>query len=765
MLVTFEAKKSNKNNSVPSSSTSSSTASSLISTKKTVPATSNNEGQDDDPIIHNLDSANPPDDKVFHFTKKKLRGGCITCKIRKKRCTEERPICSDCKRLEKNCVWATEDMSNETVRELKRKVEEEENSAKKRRFEKLDNKKNRTGQIILENTFKSGVPRSQPSSSINKQEPQRRARSVQLENGDEDEAPLDTEAQFPGQTPVSANLLHFPRRSQHFGANVPHTAMESTSPLGVQVPDQQQSSSSQPPSFSPKWDMNDAFAEFKQLFESNIRNNISKYSDKITNLDINDTSNQQQQQNRNSNNTQLIQTKASPNPFEFLSQGSSPVFDFVNLMDIPTSNPQIFIPSELDLDPMGVRLFDYYRNRLAGIISIVPDELNYYTKVFLPMAMVNPGILYSIMAWSGYHMGGEFLREGEKYMEKALDHINATPVKSDSDALQRLANLLIMIGAEICKGDVRKWPVFLQWGAKIINDRGGLYKFNADKEQHWLISSFAYHDILASSTSERGTYFSVEDYDNFIVNFGFGVDPLQGIVKPLFNIIGEISTLATETKTLLKISSNSLGYGIMNDDEEDPNLKNDAGDDTDIPGLDDTPDSIPDQRKKYTRYSSLLQIMQKASVIESKINNAKPSPQDLEEFNDSELELQLTLFELFQLTAKLHLRQSVLRLNPSSLETQFILCELLKCLDIVLKSTVESSLCFPLFIAGMNCTTKKDRRMMLERFQDIIERYSFKNLERAKTIMEQVWLIDPSGTRCVDWYEIVKRLGWDISFA
>ncbi|CAM9011866.1 unnamed protein product [Wickerhamomyces anomalus] len=401
-------------------------------------------------------------------------------------------------------------------------------------------------------------------------------------------------------------------------------------------------------------------------------------------------------------------------------------------------------------------------------MSIVPAESNYYLKVFLPMAAQNKGILYSILAWSGYHLGGDFEDEGTRYMTKALDFIKDTPIKNENETLQRLANLLIMCGAEICKGDVRKWPVYLEWAAKIIKNRGGLYEFNKDKEQHWLMSSFAYHDILASSTSERGTYFPVEQYDDFIVNLGFGVDPLHGIVKPMFNIIGEISTLVTESKKLLKISSNSLGYGIMNDDEDEGV---DGGFDEnsfEVPGI-DTPDSEKVDNDhggvKLSRYASLSKIMQKASLLENKINIAKPDPNDLNSFSPEELELQLTLFESFQLTAKLHLRQSVLRLNPSSLETQFILCELLKCLDVVLKSSVEGSLCFPLFIAGMNCTTKKDRKRMLARFKDIGERYSFKNLERAKTVMEQVWLVDPSGTRCVDWYEIVKRLGWDVSFA
>lgn len=738
MLVTFEAKQQ------PRTLGNSSSAQDA------------NDNKDDDHLIQNIDQSNPPDVKIFNFTKKKNKGGCITCKIRKKRCSEERPICADCERLCKTCVWATEDMSVEKIRELKKQVEEsEKNSRIKRTRPDKDvsgqvggdkPKKRKKKKDIKEKSEAHTLSNTEKVDSLltNQESP------MSISNFIDNDIPLDPEMQTrPPQmkpmipvssTPISSNLRNFPLRSFS-------PAQDSFS-------------------FSPKqWDFQNGsenLFEFNNFFESNIRNNIDKYSDKITELD---GDNQPESSTSGSTALQRIDS------FETLLNQNMQMPEPLN-MDF-SSIPKNPFPSNLNLDNMGVKLYDYYQHRLARIMSIVPAESNYYLKVFLPMAAQNKGILYSILAWSGYHLGGDFEAEGTKYMSKALDFIKDTQVKTENETLQRLANLLIMCGAEICKGDVRKWPVYLEWAAKIIKRRGGLYEFNKDKEQHWLMSSFAYHDILASSTSERGTYFPMEQYIDFVVNLGFGVDPLHGIVKPMFNIIGEISTLVIETKKLLKFTSNSLGYGIMNDDindaDDDDELQNGGnGDSFEVPGI-DTPESdkldYNGANAKLSRYASLSKIMQRASLLENKINTAKPDPNDLNSFTSDELELQLTLFESFQLTAKLHLRQSVLRLNPSSLETQFILCELLKCLDVVLKSSVEGSLCFPLFIAGMNCTTKRDRRRMLARFKDIGERYSFKNLERAKTVMEQVWLVDPSGTRCVDWYEIVKRLGWDVSFA
>lgn len=632
--------------------------------------------------IRHVDTSNPDSDFFNIISKKKSRQGCITCKIRKKRCSEERPICYDCQRLNKNCVWATDEMTTEKIRELKKQVELVENESK------LKKRK-------LTNIKKTAKSKPHDDNSDNTVKDLYHSVEEKITN-----------------TPISANLVNFPKSSTSVSSlsNAPSPNLLSLT--------------------QELFDLSaDSMFEFTNTFENNIRNNSTKISE-IFDHDEDEAhdAKQYEQQIQDDSNDQY-----SLHVHDFKKakdDTSSPIIPMNLYNDFTLHVPKSPISNTFGLDAIGLRLYDYYQHKLSGIISIVPPESNHYTKVFLPMAVSNPGILYSIIAWSAFYIGGDLENEGNKYMEKTLTYLKQTPIRSENDSIQRLANLLILCGAEICKGDVKKWPVYLQWSSQLIKDNGGLKNFKKDRDRQWLISSFIYHDVLASSTSERGTYFPTEDYDEYL-NDRLKVrelDPLQGIVKPLFNILGEISTLAVKSKQLLHNDEHSH----FND---------------------------------HDTYNSLMIIMKESSELENKINSSKPDPIFLELFSAEDLEIQLTLFELFQLTAKLHLRQSVLRLNPSSLESQFILYELLKCLDIVLKSYAECSLCFPLFIAGMNCITQKDRDSMLDRFNDLSTRYSFKNVTKVKMIMEQVWLIDPNGTKCVDWYEIVKKLGWDLNFA
>ncbi|KAG7861224.1 hypothetical protein KL919_001958 [Ogataea angusta] len=52
--------------------------------------------------------------------RKRSKNGCMTCKIRKKRCDEQRPSCGACIRLKKDCKYVSEEMTKEEVRQLRR---------------------------------------------------------------------------------------------------------------------------------------------------------------------------------------------------------------------------------------------------------------------------------------------------------------------------------------------------------------------------------------------------------------------------------------------------------------------------------------------------------------------------------------------------------------------------------------------------------------------------------------------------------------------
>lgn len=87
-------------------------------------------GQKDarDPLI-------PPDlpKKILSRYTAKSRLGCLTCKARKKKCDETRPVCRDCLRFNKECVWVDQSMSGSEIRRLRKEVQEKAKESKLRR--------------------------------------------------------------------------------------------------------------------------------------------------------------------------------------------------------------------------------------------------------------------------------------------------------------------------------------------------------------------------------------------------------------------------------------------------------------------------------------------------------------------------------------------------------------------------------------------------------------------------------------------------------
>lgn len=58
-------------------------------------------------------------------SRKHSKTGCITCKVRKKRCSEHKPVCNDCKRLGFTCVYLPRSTDRRVMNRYKNQVEQE----------------------------------------------------------------------------------------------------------------------------------------------------------------------------------------------------------------------------------------------------------------------------------------------------------------------------------------------------------------------------------------------------------------------------------------------------------------------------------------------------------------------------------------------------------------------------------------------------------------------------------------------------------------
>lgn len=693
-------------------------------------------------------------DLLDSSTIKRSKHGCLTCKIRKKKCNEARPTCDNCGRLNKQCIWINyEIMSADEIRGLKEAVEQDEKNLKlrKRRPQK-------------DNT----APR--PSSSV----------------GGTARASFSLGSSIPsvGRLKQPTSLKGFPLQS------LVGVASQFLTNAGPQSPILSLLNRMEPPetgvienSLSPLLLLLGLYKDPavpvnrevpKTSSSPSIFANFLKELTHFSNTHLGETAltlNATHQNLLEEGDNESVSNLSSFLEHFSTQHGLSPVSSLATLSQLASyisPSPEIPIPILPQLSPTGSYLYNYYSDVLSSKMAITPlalNETNCFQNVFLPLAQRDNGVLYGILVWSAFHLGGEWLKEGQKYLDLCLGHISKslTNLKQKQEVglpspdnlkqnrqlvVNYLAALLILCGAEICRGDVRDWSIYLSWGWKIMTSNGGILNFNQTKEEYWLISNFAYHDLLSGSVVDRGTYFSPDTYDEIFqdkdkVSRGL-IHALLGVSKKLYKCIGDINTLVGRSNKVLA----HLSAPRHNETHQEFGSFSD------------------DQRSSQDERSTLLQsILDRAAEIEHEIDSAKPDAEDLRRLCDEDLEVQLTLFEANQLTCKLFLHQSIYRVNPSCLQSQMLTSHLLKCIDILLGSTVVGSLVFPVFIAGIHLIHTLDRGIMTQRLERYMKVYGPWNVRVVKIVMERVWDENPDGNKVVDWHHIVKELGWDINFA
>ncbi|CUM63513.1 uncharacterized protein PRCAT00001089001 [Priceomyces carsonii] len=635
-----------------------------------------------------------------HKVSNRSRNGCLVCKVRKKKCNEVKPVCSDCQRLGKECTWSDPcAMSEQEMRVLKEKIEKEESESKlrKRKSRIQDTLDMRDILDDILNTKANIKVVTEPFKS----------------NGSDGYLLLAKNMKYSSSSHKETRL-----------GNHPSTEVLSSSKNSLML---------NLPLIELRRDSNDTKKKVR-------RNNELGYT----------------------GTPPFFDEIVSPNLFEIfgnfdtqaLASPSSSTFDELLANFNCTISPSPTLPPSPfpELSKSALYLYDYYVQILSAKVSIAPisqNDSNSYQNVFLPLAQKDNGVLKGILAWACFHLGGEWTNEGRKYVEESLDHLHVTTIEGKSVTnykeaiLNKLATLLILCAAEICRGDVKKWPLYLEWGSKILHSNRQLLNFNRTREENWIVSNFAYHDLLATYSSEKGTFFSSDDYVRIFKEqkrlLNGNLDPLLGISKHLYILIGNIGNLALQSRKFSESYYNGKNLSECSDEESSFN------DDELI--------------------LQLSGIIETGTSLLNDIDNSKPDANDLIHLTDQDLELQLTLFEAFQISAKLFLKQSVLMCNPSYLECQVLNNALMKCLNILIGSRVQASLVFPVFICGIHCITNRHRDAIRELIGRFVKLYGPWNITNISMVIDRVWSDNPQGDKFVNWHSILRELGWDINFA
>ena len=168
--------------------------------------------------------------------------------------------------------------------------------------------------------------------------------------------------------------------------------------------------------------------------------------------------------------------------FPFSSSSSSPPSSSL-VVHLPTLQASPFVLYD-GSNTQELHLLQHYTHTVARALSVVPDEINAFISLFVPMALQQPALRHALLGLSATHLKrARFGSAGAsapedvaavQHQARALALANRLLLLGTRDAaMEGLAAVLFLCLQEVCEGRSRKWPIHLQAAVAIINERGG----------------------------------------------------------------------------------------------------------------------------------------------------------------------------------------------------------------------------------------------------------------------------------------------------
>ncbi|KAJ3456487.1 hypothetical protein MRS44_016510 [Fusarium solani] len=242
-------------------------------------------------------------------------------------------------------------------------------------------------------------------------------------------------------------------------------------------------------------------------------------------------------------------------------------------------------------------------------------------------------------------------------------------------------------------------------------------------EGRWLLRNFAYHDVMMSVSMDRppfikGFYWATAD---------------ESLPDPYFGFASRLLFLVSETS-------------VLNADFADANALLQTGQTITHGDRSTRARNIEDELQRWVCPS-----------------NERGSPLAL-------------LGEAYRNAALIHLYRT-LRRHVSGY-TAVLQAKIKACVEAIVKLSrevsegclVECTLLFPLFMAGGEAHEMSEIEAIREKLGDMIRWRKFRNVEACLEILDEVWRRRADGSRRsdqghVDWIDIVKHRGWNLSIS
>jgi hypothetical protein len=414
-------------------------------------------------------------------------------------------------------------------------------------------------------------------------------------------------------------------------------------------------------------------------------------------------------------------------PFASAIPSSSPGFPPASLK--APSPPSLgqnnsFPRSNQVLDKAGLTshlpmLLDHWVNSFSRVVSVLGPTDNSLVTYLVPLAERSQLVLCALVGWAASHLsilGDPYVAMTNAAVETVETQVEAMSTASDNLPAEKqeesMMALLILGGIDVCRGDSRSWVERLPKTRQIL--RAASATTNVSTSQTWrsIALNLVYHDVLSSLASSKTPSMPLDFYQQILSASAHSPDAYMGLTMQIFGIIAETAVLASEISSLIATPRNE--------------------------------DTTRQLRASLSKHESVLARLRDLEV---------PAVA----FTPDKIHL-IAAFQTYKIAAELYLRQSVLHAGSSDVTSQILVQRTMHHLRLVLGTSSESQMLFPVFIAGVNTTDPASRAEIVEIFNRFNERVKAGNIQAVYSLLLEVWKRDPEGDRFVDWRRIADEV-------
>lgn len=395
---------------------------------------------------------------------------------------------------------------------------------------------------------------------------------------------------------------------------------------------------------------------------------------------------------------------------------------------------QIALPLRCSLDPWDVlprdqaserkHLLQYYVEAFVPSVSVATTPTSFYTSLYMPWAFHVDGMLDAILAISSaqlarratdHHRAQHLRLVSSRHEQKCYAFIKdrISPAGGlPRDTYQVAAVILILVGLEALNGvKTTRWISQLRSVQRILNQLSPEQSIMDCIEVDSLHRHFTYHFASASLMARVSNASTTSNLEQELLPISstlmpVTIDPLMGISYQLCDLISRIqyvTSLDPAFPHITEASFNAIESGIQAWAYDNPLMMG-----VDLPiALD-----LIALAEAY-RLAALIQLYRSSPVHKSLIPACASRAMEF-----------------------------VVRIPPGS--------------------PSESSLLYPIFLAGAELDDEVAIEKCFKRLEDIQKRNRYENVGSVQKVLKEVWRPKLEGGQRRDWEEILRE--WDWSF-